>query len=361
MLMSSATTSVTIDGSGNLQILDLVGSNNHLKISYDSGTGKIVLQDLDGNSITSSVGTGSGTSTVMIDPASFAGHIIFNSGDGDDTLTVDDSIAGSGKDIQYDGGAGNDTLVVKGNGGTSTTYTPSNTTNGSGSVAIGSSEVDFQNLSPVDISGFANVTVASPANAANALVLDAGFDSASGGTHPAIVVTGNTGLGMTGIESAHLWNNTNVFIDTGATTGAGTNTITVNSAIALGHLNTNLTLTTNSNGSVSVNAALAVSGTLAVNSPTVNLNANLAATTLTGTAATVTVQSNAAQIQDGVNVAASGATVNVAAGTYNELVTVTKTLTFLGAQHGVDARARRCIPSRLCPTATAIFRSRPTM
>src|SRR5262249_57962869 len=46
-------------------------------------------------------------------------------------------------------------------------------------------------------------------------------------------------------------------------------------------------------------------------------------------------------IQRGVDAATAGNTVNVEAGTYTgELVQVTKTLTLLGAQHGVDARTR---------------------
>ncbi len=48
----------------------------------------------------------------------------------------------------------------------------------------------------------------------------------------------------------------------------------------------------------------------------------------------------APSIQRAVDVASSGDTVNVEAGTYTGLVSVTKTLTFLGAQSGVDARTR---------------------
>ncbi len=45
-------------------------------------------------------------------------------------------------------------------------------------------------------------------------------------------------------------------------------------------------------------------------------------------------------IKAAVDAAPSGGTVYVAPGTYNELVVVTKPLTLLGAQHGVDARTR---------------------
>ncbi len=48
-------------------------------------------------------------------------------------------------------------------------------------------------------------------------------------------------------------------------------------------------------------------------------------------------------IQNGVNNAAGGDTVQVAAGTYTETVVVNKSLTLLGAQSGVDARTRSAV------------------
>src|SRR5437016_1142603 len=45
-----------------------------------------------------------------------------------------------------------------------------------------------------------------------------------------------------------------------------------------------------------------------------------------------------ATIQAAVDAASAGATITVDAGTYNELVTVNKTLTLKGARAGVDAR-----------------------
>lgn len=45
-------------------------------------------------------------------------------------------------------------------------------------------------------------------------------------------------------------------------------------------------------------------------------------------------------IQEGINHAAAGETVDVAAGTYNESLEIDKNLTLLGAQAGVDARGR---------------------
>jgi nitrous oxidase accessory protein NosD len=237
-----------------------------------------------------------------------------------------------------------DKLAVQGDGTTIAVYTPSSTTAGAGTVAVDGVAINFIDFEPVDISGMASASVVSPANPTNTMVLDAGFDSATG-TFPAIVVSGNTGL-VLGFESAHLFNNTNVFLDTSATTGGpGSNTITVSTAIGGAgnlHGNTNLTLTTNANGSVTVDASLTITGALAVNSPTANLNANLSALTITGTATTVNVTdpvgANVGQIQDGINVAAAtGATVNVADGTYNESnIAVNKDVTIDGqSQAGV--------------------------
>ncbi len=77
--------------------------------------------------------------------------------------------------------------------------------------------------------------------------------------------------------------------------------------------------------------AISASGNVVVNATTVNLNGAITAGTLSGTASTVNVSSNAARIQNGIDVAAAGATVNVAAGTYAENPNITKTLNVQGA------------------------------
>jgi len=53
-----------------------------------------------------------------------------------------------------------------------------------------------------------------------------------------------------------------------------------------------------------------------------------------------------ASIQAAVNAAAAGDTIRVCRGVYDETVTVDKTLTLLGAQHGVDARGRAAAPAQ---------------
>lgn len=51
-------------------------------------------------------------------------------------------------------------------------------------------------------------------------------------------------------------------------------------------------------------------------------------------------------ITNAITAASDGDTLVVTAGTYNEKLFVTKSLTFLGAQHGVDARTRPFIPAQ---------------
>lgn len=94
---------------------------------------------------------------------------------------------------------------------------------------------------------------------------------------------------------------------------------------------TNGTFTANSNVGFDIDAgAVANLGSAAVviNAPDVRLGADINTTgTISGTATTVAVENNAAEIQDGVDVAASGATVTVGNGTYNENVLINKSLT----------------------------------
>lgn len=99
----------------------------------------------------------------------------------------------------------------------------------------------------------------------------------------------------------------------------------------------------------SVNATTSIN----FNSPLVNLNGDLNAPLITGNAGTVNVQSDAAQIQDGIDVAAYlDATVNVAAGTYLEDVNVYKEVTLLGANAGIEGTGLRDAESVVLPRGT---------
>src|SRR5207245_1041226 len=54
-----------------------------------------------------------------------------------------------------------------------------------------------------------------------------------------------------------------------------------------------------------------------------------------------------ATIQDAVDAASPGDTINVSDGTYSELVTVNKALTLQGNQFGADARTRGAVPETI--------------
>ena len=77
-----------------------------------------------------------------------------------------------------------------------------------------------------------------------------------------------------------------------------------------------------------------------IDAPKVQLGDDIDTTgPITGTASEVDVENPDAEIQDGVDVAANNATVNVAAGTYNESVDVDKTgLKLRGANAGLDGK-----------------------
>jgi nitrous oxidase accessory protein NosD len=90
--------------------------------------------------------------------------------------------------------------------------------------------------------------------------------------------------------------------------------------------------------------------------PYLNNDESLAEQSVIGFAAdlsSVTVHTQGAQtgttgrIQEAVDAASAGNTINVAAGTYPELVNVNKTVTLLGAQAGVDARTRTGVPESI--------------
>ena len=106
-------TYVTVDGAGNLVVADTTpgGNNDNFRISYDSGIGKLIVEDLNGNPINSSVGTGNGTNVVQIDPGSFSGNVVFSGGIGTDTLSLDSSFVNSAKAIQFLGGSGSNSLI----------------------------------------------------------------------------------------------------------------------------------------------------------------------------------------------------------------------------------------------------------
>ncbi|QEL20278.1 FG-GAP-like repeat-containing protein [Limnoglobus roseus] len=335
-----ATLTPTVSGTGDTLTVadtDTTGKANNLTVTSD-GTFITITDPTE-------VFTG-GSHSYKIALAGLT-SIVINGAGGNDTLTLDYS-NGTLPNISFDGGAGgNDKLSVKGNGTTSATYSAAATstaTNHQGTIQVGSSLISFSNIEPIDISGMATASLATlpppatPLAANNVFTIANGFDLTGPGTTPAIVVSGTTAGNP--IESVAFFNNMTVIIDTSGI-AASADTFTVSGANGTAAGITNLTLNTgaNSGDAITVNGTTTFSGTTTLNAPTINLNANVT-NAITGTTATTVNVTAPGQIQDGVNVAATGATVNVAAGTYIESVSVPKTLTLKGAKAGVDARAR---------------------
>ncbi len=113
----------------------------------------------------------------------------------------------------------------------------------------------------------------------------------------------------------------------------------------------NLDVTTDE---INVNSGPITATSIDFNADTVNLNGDLVSGTINGTASTVAVQSNAAQINDAVDVSANNATITVAAGTYAESVVVDKTgLKLHGANFGIEGAGTRGAESRVDPTTSS--------
>lgn len=91
------------------------------------------------------------------------------------------------------------------------------------------------------------------------------------------------------------------------------------------------------NGKITIVADVTLgAGGASLHANEIDLGADIDGTgVITGTATMVSVLNDDAEINDAVDVAASGATVSVAAGTYNESVTVDKELTLEGANAGL--------------------------
>src|SRR5439155_14183656 len=125
------------------------------------------------------------------------------------------------------------------------------------------------------------------------------------------------------------------------TTVAGTDTVNVNSVSSADGI-TALTINegTQAGDVLNVNGTVTVSGLTTLDAKTINLNADVTNAVTGSTATSVTVNITApyspdpAQVQDGINVSASGATVNVGAGTYGENLTIDRSLSLVGPNVG---------------------------
>ncbi|PCJ95846.1 MAG: hypothetical protein COA45_11710, partial [Zetaproteobacteria bacterium] len=185
-------------------------------------------------------------------------------------------------------------------------------------------------------------------DAAGGMQIDQGeLDNIAAGTlnvgNPVAVDSNTTDIYVSNADISHI-NNANLY----ALAASTVNFSGVNNFV---NLNVNTSPVT---GIINVlNGFVNATNSIHFNSPLVNLNGDLDAPSITGTAITVNVQSDDAQIQDGVDVAAyTGATVNVAAGTYAEDVNVYKEVTLLGANAGTPGSDARVAESIVTPTFT---------
>jgi hypothetical protein len=299
-------TKVDLSG-GNLVITDIFtgGKADRLRLSYVGG--KIRIQDLNGNSITTSVGVGSETSLVEVDPALFSGKIIVNALAGSDKLILDPSLAALGKNLDFNGGGDANALWMQGNGGGGTAlYSPSNTTLFSGSVVVnGATTTSVTSTAFVDLSGFGVATLAMPAVAGNQTAVLAGFDAISGATAALTVFNANT------FTTTHLFNNGTAVVDATALGGANALAVASNPGLASGNTNVTLRTSAHANSFITFDSALTVAGALEIATPAINLRNLLTAGSIIASAATVNV-AGAGWIQQGITLAAAVAAVNVA-------------------------------------------------
>ncbi len=276
----------TIDSSGDLVIADTLGNPDNVSVEVNGSN--YVITDTTQAFLPGVVPVGTTLSNndqtlnVPIDLAGFTGALNFNLAGGNNTLTVNYSGGNFSNAINYNGGSAKlEGLVVEGNGTQSVTETPSGSTAGSGASASDAGNISFTNLTAIDCTGMASATMTFP-NANDNVTVAAGDDYTSGGTNPALDVTGTSG--NVGFVPAAFWNDANVAIDT--TSVPGTDAVTVQVANnANGISNFTVTEPTSKSGRIALRGPVAVSG--ALNLTAANVNSTSAGIITTGTGLTV--------------------------------------------------------------------------
>src|SRR5262245_30253344 len=315
-----ADTFITLVG-GNLTIADInTASDDTLTIQSDVANSRFIISDPDHILGTDIVGaTGNFTHTIYVPFAAVTGGFInANTLGGIDNLTVDYSLGHFAKSIHDDGGQDSDTLTITGSG-LNAVYTPSATTTGDGTIVIdGSETISFVSLAPINYDVIGGSFRLLTPNANDVIGIEDSTLTTS--ATPALRISGTSG--GVGFEEVRVHGSA-VTINTTAV--AGTDTVTINSASGA-HGVTALTINEGAEAGdvLNVNGTVTVSGMTTLDAKTINLNANVTNAVTGSTASSVTVNiiapflADRAQIQDGIDVSASGATVTVGAGIYNE-------------------------------------------
>ncbi|MFO0880922.1 MAG: autotransporter-associated beta strand repeat-containing protein [Gemmataceae bacterium] len=323
---STGTLIATVNGFGNLTLTDSADVANTLEIEIVAGD--LVLSDSTEQFASAPAGwtLAPDGKSISILASSFTGTITINGQGGDDTLEVDFSggnpLSGG---LTFNGGTvGNDALRIEGSGLIST-YTPSATTPGNGQIAVtGAGTIAFTGLEPIDydVTG-GTFTLTLPG--ANDLVTIENSTLIDNVT-PALKISGSSG--SVAFENARVRTSA-IVINT--TTVAGTDLITITSASNV-HGNTSLSINagTEAGDVITVDGTTTFSGTTTLNAKTINLNA-IITNAVTGSTATTVNVTSPGEIQDGIDVAAAGGTVNVAAGSYTGDVDATSKSIVLAA------------------------------
>ncbi len=189
----------------------------------------------------------------LVDVAS----LTINGSNDNDALTVDlttgDPVPTGGIAFAAGTQTTDDTFTLAGTAGTSAKYTPSGTTNGTGTIEFGSSKISLTGVEPISVNTLSSLTIVTP-NDADLITVDA----PSAGTNR---VSGSSG----GVSfSAISFTNTSAVIINADTNGvSGGDTVTISADLAATGLSS-FTVNTGS-GADTINASLVTSHGVVVN------------------------------------------------------------------------------------------------
>ncbi len=324
----------------NLVIRDVGGSQNDtLTIQADSSTSNYVISDAN-NALSISGIDGASLSadghTAYVPFAALIGdQIIADTGGGDDSLSIDFTLGSFTQSINFLGGDGDDSLAITGFGMIAT-YAPASIA-GSGSILVGPNAVSFSGLEPIDFNVMGGTFVLDLGGTTSDNVTIEESTLISDPSLAALKVSGtvnNVAFENVRVRGSSLTINTH----------GGNDTVTVE-ATGDEHLNSSLTIQTGteSGDKIVINGDATFSGLTTLSAARIELNGDVV-NAIAGSAATTVNVSSPGQIQDGIDVAAAGATVNVGAGTYAENLTIDVPLSLVGPNSGISAVTATRVP-----------------
>jgi VCBS repeat-containing protein len=323
----SAGTAINYTG---LDPINSVVSVSNVELNFTGGAETITVTNAGGG--TTSVGSTLGETVTFANPTT---SLKLTATNGADTINVTSLAASS--PVQISGDSTDDTVNI--NGAVSLPSNQSLSISNVGSINVGAA-------SSITTSGTGRVLLSADAMSI-ASTASVSTDTSLGTVTLTTTTAGQTinlggadaagQLGLTNTELSRISTGTIVLGDTTAHTGP----ITVSSAIGVAP-SLSLKWLSGPATTLNVNAALATTGINSSVSTTglaiAKLNADIATGSggIMGDATSVTVDDNpTGQIQDGIDIAASGATVNVMAGSYNGAVSINKNLQLAGQANSI--------------------------